>query len=61
MTDYQSQVGIRIYEGTNKYAKDNTLLGEFIMNITPKKADESNIEVSFEIDEHLILHVQQFK
>ena len=55
--DYQPQVGIRIYEGTNKYAKDNTLLGEFILNITPKKIEDSKIEVSFEIDEHLILHV----
>ena len=57
ITDYQKQVGIRIYEGTNKYAKDNTLLGEFILNITPKKIEDSKIEVSFEIDEHLILHV----
>ena len=27
------------------------------MNITPKKIEDSKIEVSFEIDEHLILHV----
>jgi len=55
--DYQSKAGISIYEGTNKYAKDNTLLGEFILDIIPKKKSESQIEVSFNIDEHLILHV----
>ena len=55
--DYQKAVGIKIYEGTNKFAQDNTLLGEFILEIVPKKKNDSNIEVSFLIDEHLILHV----
>ena len=55
--DNQSLVEIKIYEGTNKFAKDNTLLGNFFLDITPKKANESKIEVSFEIEEHLILHV----
>lgn len=55
--DYQKAVGIKIYEGTNKFAKDNTLLGEFILEIVPKKKNDSKIEVSFLIDEHLILHV----
>ena len=55
--DYQSKVRIKIYEGTNKYSKDNTLLGEFILDIIPKKKSESQIEVSFNIDENLILHV----
>ena len=56
-TDYQSSVKIMIYEGANKYVKDNTLLGEFTLDIIPKKACESIIEISFVIDEHLILHV----
>ena len=55
--DYQSSVKIIIYEGNNKYAKDNSLLGEFTLNIIPKKTCESRIEISFVIDEHLILHV----
>ena len=55
--DYQKAVGIKIYEGTNKFAQDNTLLGEFILEIVPKKKNDSKIEVSFLIDEHLILHV----
>ena len=55
--DNQSEVEIKIYEGTNKFVKDNVLLGNFSLEITPKKAIESKIEVSFEIDEHLILHV----
>ena len=55
--DYQPNVEINIYEGTNKYAKDNSLLGKFTLEIVPKKVSESDIEVSFSIDEHLILHV----
>ena len=57
LTDYQSSVRVKIYEGVNKYVKENTLLGEFILDIIPKKASESQIEVTFAIDEHLILHV----
>ena len=56
MKDYQSFVEINIYEGNNKFAKDNTLLGKFILEIIPKKATDSKIEISFVIDEHLILH-----
>ena len=56
-SDYQSKVEINIYEGTSKFAKENTLLGKFILDIIPKKASESNIEISLTIDEHLILHV----
>ena len=55
--DYQSSVKIIIYEGNNKYAKHNTLLGEFTLDIIPKKTYESRIEISLAIDEHLILHV----
>jgi molecular chaperone DnaK len=57
LKDYQSFVEIKIYEGTNKYAKDNTLLGNFVLDIVPKKACDSRFEISFLIDENLILHV----
>ena len=57
LKDYQKAVEINIYEGTSKYAKENTLLGKFILDIIPKKVSESNIEISFVIDERLILHV----
>ncbi len=55
--DYQSSVEIKIYEGENKYSKDNTLLGSFLLDITPKKSIDSRIEISFVIDEQLYLHV----
>jgi len=57
LNDYQSSVEIKIYEGENKYSKDNTLLGSFLLDITPKKSIESKIEISFVIDEQLFLHV----
>jgi molecular chaperone DnaK (HSP70) len=57
LKDYQSFVEIKIYEGTNKYAKDNTLLGNFVLDIVPRKACDSIFEISFLIDENLILHV----
>ena len=55
--DFQSAVGINIYEGVNKYAKENTLLGNFLLEIVPKKSKDSHIEISLNIDENLILHV----
>ena len=57
MEDYQTSVEIKIYEGENKYSKDNTLLGSFLLDITPKKSIDSQIEISFVIDEQLFLHV----
>ena len=35
----------------------NTLLEKFILDIIPKKVSESKIEITYSIDEHLILHV----
>ena len=57
LLDYQSAVEINIFEGNNKFVKDNTLLGKFILDIIPKKVSESKIEITYSIDEHLILHV----
>ena len=57
LTDNQNCVEIKIYEGENKYVKDNVLLGNFELDIVPKKKENSHIEISFEVDEHLFLHV----
>ena len=57
LNDFQSCVEINIYEGENKFSKDNTLLGSFKFDITPKKSIDSEIEISFVIDEQLFLHV----
>ena len=49
---------IQIYEGDNKFVKDNFPLGKFkLLNIPKKKKEEINIEVTFELDEDSILTV----
>ena len=55
--DDQSAVEINVFEGENKYTKDNILLGKFNLDIIPKKSKDSQIEITFTIDEHLFLHV----
>ena len=49
---------IQIYEGDNKFVKDNYPLGKFeLLDIPKKKKDEINIDVTFELDEDSILTV----
>ena len=56
--DYQDEVRIGIYEGENKYVKDNHLLGEFLLCGLPKKLKgEVNITVTFDMDINGILTV----
>ena len=56
--DYQRQILFQVFEGENKYIKNNYLLGKFRLNNLPlKKKDEVNVEVTFELDEDSILTV----
>jgi len=56
--DYQRSILLEVFEGENKYIKDNYLLGKFrLENLPHKKADEVIIEVIFELDEDSILTV----
>jgi len=56
--DYQEKISIGIYEGENKYSKDNHFLGEFILeNLPKKKAGEVKDDVTFSIDSNGILTV----
>ena len=56
--DYQTGVLIEVFEGENKYVKDNYPLGTFkLTNLPSKKAGEVNIDVTFELDENSILTV----
>ena len=56
--DYQEEVRIAIYEGENKYVKDNHLLGEFLLSGLPQKLKgEVNIIVTFDVDINGILTV----
>ena len=56
--DYQDEIDIGIYEGENKYVKDNHLLGNFNLVDLPKKIKgEVKDDVTFFIDENGILTV----
>ena len=56
--DYQDTISIGIYEGENKYVKDNHLLGEFsLVNLPMKKEGEVKDDVTFSIDSNGILTV----
>ena len=56
--DYSKSILFQVFEGENKYVNDNYPLGKFeLLNLPHKKANEVNIEVTFELDEDSILTV----
>lgn len=56
--DNQDAVRIAIYQGDEKLAKDNELLGEFVLSgIRLAKKGEPNIEVSFDMDSEGIIRI----
>ena len=56
--DNATSILIKIYEGENKFVRDNYLLGKFeLVNLPKKKSKDINIEVTFELDEDNILTV----
>lgn len=56
--DYQTKVDIDVFEGENKIAKDNSLLGSFTLSDLPRKLKgEMDIEVTFAINFDGILNV----
>lgn len=56
--DYQEKIRISVFEGENKYVKDNHLLGKFVLYDLPKKLqNEVSISVTFDIDVNGILTV----
>jgi molecular chaperone DnaK (HSP70) len=57
--DNQTFVLIQVFEGENKIAKQNRLLGEFVIEGLPKRAAGMvTVDVTMEIDEEGILHVK---
>ena len=57
--DFQKSIKVDVYEGENKYVKDNHLLGSFrLVDIPLKKAGEVKVDVTFEIDANGILTVR---
>ena len=58
VNDNQKSVLFQVFEGENKYVKDNYPLGTFeLTNLPPKKAGEVKMDVTFELDEDSILTV----
>ena len=56
--DNQSSVGIKVYQGERTMARDNKLLGEFLLEgIAPAPRGMPQIEVSFDVDANGIMHV----
>ena len=56
--DYQSSVLIQVFEGENKFVKDNYPLGNFeLLDLPKKKKKEIHIDIIFELDENSILTV----
>merc|ERR1719502_1796994 len=58
VTDQQTTVNIKVYEGERSIAKNNHLLGSFTLeNIPAAKKGQPKIDVSFDIDQNGILKV----
>ena len=57
-SDYQTNFVIKVYEGENKYVKNNEFIDEFIIeNIPKKRKGEVCLSVTFRIDENQILNM----
>lgn len=53
-----TSLDILVYQGENKYVKDNMLLGKFnLNNLTLRPTGQSQIEVCFSLDVNGILQV----
>ena len=56
--DYQDEASIKVYQGESLYPEENGYLGEFWIDLEPKPAGESKIDISFTVGEEFgILHV----
>jgi molecular chaperone DnaK len=57
--DNQPSVDIKVFQGEREFAKDNRLLGNFVLSDLPAaQRGTPQIEVSFDLDANGILHVK---
>ena len=62
VADNQTTIVIKVFEGENKYAKDNNFLGLFqLVDLPRKPKGKLKINVNFKIDENGILTVTAFE
>jgi len=53
----QMNILIHVYEGERQIARDNNLLGKFVLEIPPAPAGVPQIRIRFQIDDDGILHI----
>ena len=53
----ESNIVIKVVQGENPTAAKNNLVGEFVINNVPMTGDETQVEVTFDIDLNGIFHV----
>ncbi|KAH6867173.1 heat shock protein 70 family [Thelonectria olida] len=53
----QTTVVIKVYQGERLLTRDNTLLGEFELNLSPRNRGVPAIEVAFDLDDNYTLRV----
>ena len=59
VSDNQTYINIKVFEGENKMSVDNHLLGEFVIEgIPPKRRGVEKIIVTFNLSEEGILYVK---
>ena len=56
--NFQTQVAVDVYQGEERYAKDNLKLGEFTVAVPPGPAGEEAIDIRFTYDINGILEVE---
>ena len=55
--DNQTKLGVKVYQGERKVAKENKFLGKLQINIPPKPRGKVRIEVTFALDINGVLKV----
>lgn len=56
--NFQTQVSVDVFQGEERYAKDNLKLGEFTVPVPPGPAGEESIDIRFTYDINGILEVE---
>lgn len=58
LSDYQTMVGVKVYQGEEYYASNNLFLGEVCIDVEPKPAGQEMVTVQFKYDINGILQVE---